>query len=1137
MATLDTLATALKQKIPVKASTKALSDAEYQDGFDLFLYHDGWDNYRNFVIPKLSQLLDEQFRSRQAVSVLEIGPGPKSVLGYLPSFVVKKVASYTAYEPNQRFARRLKDWLHPTEDASPFPSMNISSIHGEAFTQDTITNDKYHIILFCHSLYGMSKDQVVRHSLHMLSEEPDEGIVVVCHRDGTVLLDNLVCQQSALFPEGTLRIKDSDSAIDTFTPFMAGCSIQDAKIHNDLHIEWRKLCRKLAQREDVRPSTLTFASPEVIMVFTQHATQLAELASLVPLVPEDYKVKNREAQSHAPAAVIRPTEVGHVQRCINWALKYRLALTVVGGGHSGHCRWPNIVSIDMGSFNKIHIVQDAGELSDTRALVVVGAGCKTGDIILATTAKGLTVPLGARPSVGTGLWLQGGIGHLSRSHGLACDAIVGAVLVSVESGQVLCVGHIPDEHQPIDAVRPSNEEDLLWSLKGAGTNFAIVITVVFKAYTARSFSVKEWLVPLRDGEHGTAMLQKFSGLLARRLCPESSVDAYLHYADEQLVLGVTLFQSNNTELGKDSLPMTPQSFIQILGEHSHEQLVDAVGLFDTEMYISRMHGGHSGGKTSAFKRCVFIKDIDRAEIANTLLRALERRPSPLCYFHFLHGGGSVEDVSSHAAAFGCRSWDFACVVTGVWPRGEDDTPAARATIRWVYDVVEVLIPVSQGVYGTDLGPDPRDAVLATKAFGPNLRKLVRLKQVFDPYNVLAYACPISPEMLLQKVVVLVTGEHGAGKDHCANIWSSTIYKHGHSSSILSISDATKREYAAQTGADLQRLLMDRVYKEQHRGALTRFFEQQLKGRPRLAAENFVQIVRSADVDVLFITGMRDEAPMAMLWHLVPDVRLVDVRVEASRIVRSLRRQSVTDGDLLNHDNVKGTEIRGSDTNYRPSFIFDNNAASDDEVKAFAKGRLLPFMSDDLRRLARMVRSVPNFPKTGIDFRHCLGICQQTEGLSLYTSLVVKHLGNDWRKFDAIVTCDAGGLMFAGSLAQEIKVGLVTIRPAGKLPPPTISVKRCSSHVSSPANGTANDRIEMDANALRKGARVVVVDDVLATGNTLLAILELLIKAGVDVEDIVAMVVAEFPLHQGRERLRRGGFGRANIQSLLIFNGK
>lgn len=92
----------------------------------------------------------------------------------------------------------------------------------------------------------------------------------------------------------------------------------------------------------------------------------------------------------------------------------------------------------MGAFDQIRIVTAAerSEMSglDQESSIVAETGSKSGDIIGKAIAAGLILPLGARPSVGASLWLQGGIGHLARLHGLACDAIIGAVVVSVASG-------------------------------------------------------------------------------------------------------------------------------------------------------------------------------------------------------------------------------------------------------------------------------------------------------------------------------------------------------------------------------------------------------------------------------------------------------------------------------------------------------------------------------------------------------------------------------------------------------------------------------------------------------------------------------------------------------------------------------
>ena len=68
----------------------------------------------------------------------------------------------------------------------------------------------------------------------------------------------------------------------------------------------------------------------------------------------------------------------------------------------------------------------------------------------------------------------------------------------------------------------------------------------------------------------------------------------------------------------------------------------------------------------------------------------------------------------------------------------------------------------------DPGPDPRDAALASKAFGPNRPRLARLKYSWDARNVLAYACPLSKAPIEQKLIILVTGESGAGIKDLSN---------------------------------------------------------------------------------------------------------------------------------------------------------------------------------------------------------------------------------------------------------------------------------------------------------------------------------------------------------------------------------
>ncbi|KAJ5165286.1 uncharacterized protein N7500_007116 [Penicillium coprophilum] len=913
-------------------------------------------------------------------------------------------------------------------------------------------------------------------------------------------------------------VANENEVLDSFAPFIAGFIMQDVETDKAIRVKWREICRALGRLEDAYPDHLLFRSPNIMVAFTQHATTLPELTAQVSLLKGDKTVKNWEARLHHPAAIVRPTEVQHIQKCIQWALKHGLGLAVIGGGHSGHCQRSNVVSVDMSAFDQLHIIEsedgqrESGQ--DSVPLIVAGAGCKTGDIIRKTMAAGVTVPLGARPSVGAGLWLQGGIGHLARLYGLACDAILGAVMVSVESSQVFYIGRVPSQHQPAGAVRPENEEDLLWAMRGAGTNFGIIVSFTFKAYVVPTFSTRTWCIPLSDNIEARHTLSRFDDLVTGSLPRNCSADAYVYWDTGRPHVGVSMFEASTTE---------PRVF----GPENNFQVMDSVMLFEADMYMSEMHGGHGSIKKSSFKRCLFLKCIGAPKVADILVAAIRNRPSSESYLHLVQGGGAISNVAANATAFGCRDWDFACVITGVWPREQYGNASSRDAVQWVYDVANDLLPVSSGVYGADLGPDPRDAVLAVKAFGPNLARLSHLKHSLDPNDVLAYACPLPKMPRAQKLIILITGASGAGKDYCAAIWVSAFLNYTLKrliARVVSISDATKREYAAATGADLNRLLQDRAYKEKHRPALTTFFLNQVRDRPRLPEDHFLSVVHGAgDVDVLLITGMRDEAPVAAFSPLVPGSRLLEVHVKASKETRHTRR-GCHDGD----DDTSKLKL----SDYPPSLIFDNDATGDKAGKEFAEAFLLPYFDEDLQRLDNMVRSVPDFPRPGVEFRHILNISQQPGGLALCTSLLQTHFTGDWTTVDAIACCETGGFIYAPALASRVDIPLALIREAGKLPPPTVSVLKCSSHISS-TSGSHETRIEIERDLIPKGASVVVIDDVLATGKTLCAMLQLL--GEVDVADVSIMVVGEFPIHRGRELLRQRGYG-VNIQSLLVFDG-
>lgn len=138
-----------------------------------------------------------------------------------------------------------------------------------------------------------------------------------------------------------------------------------------------------------------------------------------------------------------------------------------------------------------------------------------------------------------------------------------------------------------------------------------------------------------------------------------------------------------------------------------------------------------------------------------------------------------------------------------------------------------------------------------------------------------------------KLVILATGEHSAGKDFCAEHWGSAFGQNGYTVRVVSISDDTKNQYALATaGVDIDKLLTNPHYKEEHRPALTAFWQKQKKEQPLLPEKCFRRVVESAaDDDVLIITGMGDEAPVAAFSPLIDESRMLDVRIEKSEEMR------------------------------------------------------------------------------------------------------------------------------------------------------------------------------------------------------------------------------------------------------------
>jgi adenine phosphoribosyltransferase len=157
-------------------------------------------------------------------------------------------------------------------------------------------------------------------------------------------------------------------------------------------------------------------------------------------------------------------------------------------------------------------------------------------------------------------------------------------------------------------------------------------------------------------------------------------------------------------------------------------------------------------------------------------------------------------------------------------------------------------------------------------------------------------------------------------------------------------------------------------------------------------------------------------------------------------------------------------------------------------------------------LARHIRPIPDFPKPGILFRDITPLLADAGAFAA----AIQTLAEPWRSAEvtAIAAVEARGFLFAGPLALELGVGVIPVRKPGKLPADTIAHEYDLEY--------GRDRLEMHKGVLSAGARVLVVDDVLATGGTAAACMKLIEAGGGQV--VGASFLVEIAPLGGRERL-------------------
>ncbi|MEM2138996.1 MAG: adenine phosphoribosyltransferase [Candidatus Woesearchaeota archaeon] len=168
-------------------------------------------------------------------------------------------------------------------------------------------------------------------------------------------------------------------------------------------------------------------------------------------------------------------------------------------------------------------------------------------------------------------------------------------------------------------------------------------------------------------------------------------------------------------------------------------------------------------------------------------------------------------------------------------------------------------------------------------------------------------------------------------------------------------------------------------------------------------------------------------------------------------------------------------------------------------------------------LKKYIREVPDFPKKGILFYDITTLLQDKDAFKFCIDSLYDLVKN--KKYDKVVAIESRGFIFASALALKLNAGFVILRKPGKLPYKTIQESYDLEY--------GKNVLEMHIDALKKNEKILLVDDLLATGGTISAAINLVEKSNAKVEDILFVIELEFL--KGREKLKN-----YNVKSLIKY---
>ncbi len=408
-----------------------------------------------------------------------------------------------------------------------------------------------------------------------------------------------------------------------------------------------------------------------------------------------------------PAIIARCSGVADVVRTVDFAREQDLLVAVRGGGHNvaGTAVCDGGIVIDLSAMTGVYVDRE------TRRVRAEG-GATLGDVDRETQLFGLATPLGVVSRTGVaGLTLNGGIGHLRRKYGLACDALVSAEVVTADG-----------------EVRTASEErnaDLFWAIRGGG-NFGVVTSFEFGLHEVGPQVFGLFVVHHGSNAHeALERFREYDGSASRNasvLPFYGFVPAVEEFPREAwgepmfVFLGCYDGGSDAAETEFRPLREVAEPIVDFSGPTAY---VDLQSLLDADYPDGLRY----------YWKATYLTELDD-DVVEFIVRRGEESPSALSTIDVWQLGGAIGNVPRESTAFWHRDKAYMLTFEANWEDSADDD----ANVAWVREsIAEVReMAVAAGGYGNFPGfnEDPARAL-----FGENYDRLVDVKTEYDPGNV------------------------------------------------------------------------------------------------------------------------------------------------------------------------------------------------------------------------------------------------------------------------------------------------------------------------------------------------------------------------------------------------------------------